>query len=75
MCICPVTLKVKPNKYSSCLKGGSRQVLVPCGHCIECLRSKQNEWFVRLFTEFKDSECQFFTLTYRNDALPYNVDN
>lgn len=45
---------------------------VPCGHCLECLRAKRDEWFVRCFYEWqsKDTMTFFYTLTYNNDNLP-----
>lgn len=49
---------------------------VPCGHCIECLKKRQNDWKLRISHECAEwSHCYFFTLTYRNDKLPCHVVN
>ena len=49
---------------------------VPCGHCIECLKKRQNDWKLRITHECAEwSHCYFFTLTYRNDMLPCRVVN
>lgn len=56
------------------LYGNDRLIDLPCGHCIECVQSKQNSYKIRLIEHSKDyAHCFFFTLTYRNSALPYNV--
>jgi len=42
--------------------------LVPCGHCIECLRTKSKNWRIRLFEEYKHvSDAKFVTLTFAPD--------
>lgn len=43
-------------------------LLVPCGHCSECLRAERNSWFVRLNREFEFQRAMrcstwFVTLT------------
>lgn len=75
MCCSPITLLVEPKKSPSLALSKPRFVKVPCGHCIECLKSKQNEWFVRLWSEFQGKTCLFFTLTYRPEAVPKVVDS
>lgn len=51
-------------------------VQVPCGHCIECLKKRQNDWKLRIAHECAEwSHCYFFTLTYKNDMLPCRVVN
>lgn len=52
---------------------------VPCGHCKECLKSMQDDWFVRALFEFKrvkalGGSCWFPTLSYNNANLPYYED-
>lgn len=44
----------------------------PCGHCINCHRSKQSSWRNRLTTELlcSDRHALFITLTYSNEHLP-----
>jgi len=42
--------------------------LVPCGHCIECLRTKSKNWRLRLFEEYKHvGDAKFVTLTFAPD--------
>lgn len=45
-----------------------QRLLVPCGHCAECLRAERNDWYVRLNREFAyqrsiGGTSWFFTLT------------
>lgn len=56
---------------------GIDQALItcPCGECLGCQVDKQNEWIVRSYYEFRDSQLRkgstlFFTLTYNDDNLP-----
>lgn len=43
--------------------------LVPCGHCIECLRTKSKNWRIRLFEEYKScSDAKFVTLTFSEES-------
>lgn len=47
---------------------GSRSV--PCGRCLNCLKSTRNSWVVRLTEELKASACAYFvTLTYDDAHL------
>lgn len=49
-------------------------VYAPCGHCVECLKRRQNDWKLRISHECQSwKHCYFFTLTYREDTLPRNV--
>lgn len=51
-----------------------RVIDAPCGKCVECLKSRQNDWKVRICHECGYwSHVYFFTLTYRDSALPCNV--
>lgn len=55
--------------------GRVRQVDAPCGKCVECIIDIQNSWKLRLIEEDKNWKlCYFFTLTYRDSALPHYVD-
>lgn len=48
-----------------------RDIIVPCGHCYNCLSRLRNEWCIRLKAEYLDSKLSFFiTLTYDDDNLP-----
>lgn len=56
-------------------KGQKLYLSVPCGHCIDCRESYQNEWRVRVNSEFVDTinsggYVLFDTLTYSNTFLP-----
>lgn len=73
MCVSPLTLHIKPKHANSCALSKERCVQVPCGHCIECLRDKQNSWFVRLWSEFQGKDVLFFTLTYSPEHVPMVV--
>lgn len=48
-------------------------VNVPCGHCLDCLRDKRDDYFVRLYYEwkkFKKGVVYFPTLTYNPQHVP-----
>lgn len=55
-----------------------RRLLVPCGHCEDCLRQIRNDWFIRINRELAYCrahrlDAMFITITiapkYYNDAL------
>lgn len=62
MCLYPVHIKSKPEKLP---------LVVPCGKCLECVRSASVEWAFRILDECSlyEHNC-FITLTYNNDNLP-----
>lgn len=73
MCISPITLR-NPN-YESSSRGfyRPRYFSVPCGHCPDCARKKQNDYYVRAV--FQSASCEsgramFVTLTYNDEFLP-----
>lgn len=70
MCLHPIQIKYKD------YLGFDRYLSAPCGKCAVCLRSQQNGWSIRLYEE---SRCWkylvFVTFTYKNDSLPYIVDD
>lgn len=52
---------------------------VPCGYCLSCQWSKQMEYALRCYYEWKESELDggftyWNSLTYRDDALPMAYD-
>lgn len=48
-----------------------RQVTVPCGCCVECLRSRQDDLAVRCTCEAESKgSMHFLTLTYKPSMLP-----
>lgn len=66
MCLSPIVIKADVSG------GHTRTFTVPCGKCIECLKTKQNDYMVRIYEELLQagSGC-FLTLTYSNDTVPY----
>lgn len=71
MCLSPnyITAKGKFVGYMS--HGLDGYIPVPCGHCIECERSKANEWAFRVMLEYNFNPCGcVITLTYDNEHLP-----
>lgn len=49
-------------------------ISAPCGKCLECVKTDQNSWKIRMIEESKCYPyCYFFTLTYRDSSLPVNV--
>ncbi len=69
MCLFSLNVKVTSRTF-----GVDRFIDVPCGHCIECLKRRQNDWKLRICNEANNwSHFYFFTLTYRDEMLPCNV--
>lgn len=65
MCYSPLTiLNQKTGKYG----------LVPCGKCLECVKSQQNQWQARLEEEMHacSGRSFFITLTYSDENVPKN---
>lgn len=68
MCFLPIVIKTQD------AFGLPVNQSVPCGKCLECLKDKQNSWKIRLQEESRDHlYTYFFTLTYRDSAVPYVV--
>ncbi|QRV61984.1 replication initiator protein [Microvirus sp.] len=72
MCFSPVTIH-NPKKY---LHGFiDRSVLeVPCGTCKECIDSRRNSFFIRMYYEYLQVHANhgfayFLTLTYNNESI------
>lgn len=56
---------------------GDGFILVPCNKCINCLKNRAREWFLRLSVEASDLNYQsvsFVTLTYDEDHVHYCTD-
>ena len=69
-------VNISPRVVTLRRTGKTVVVDVPCGHCIECLKKRQNDWKLRISHECSEwSHCYFFTLTYRNEMLPCRVVN
>lgn len=72
MCLAPIQV---PNPRRFYRKGLDQlYITVPCGKCRECVQSKQNDWFVRLYYEWqlyqKIGKVFFITFTYNDIDLP-----
>lgn len=78
MCQHPIIIKNRTRRYE---EGVTKVFLqVPCGHCADCEKSKQDEWFVRSFFEYErvtssGGAVWFPTLTYDNEHLPWYRDS
>lgn len=73
MCLKPIHIV---NRSRSFVRGfSSPELVVPCGHCSECRKAQQGDWFVRAYYEYercKDKGANWFlTLTYNDENLPY----
>lgn len=74
MCVSPTRIK-NPNygsrsRYSVFKDTVSAYISVPCGHCSECLHSKQMSMVQRCVCESLSGWPFFCTLTYNNESLP-----
>lgn len=66
------SIKIYDHKTGSFANAG---MYVPCGKCPECMKKRQNEWFVRFHYEDKywrpfGRQTWFGTLTYDDSHLP-----
>lgn len=70
MCLNP---KKIINRTSHWHDGKPVYLIVPCGHCEECLQKQRNDWYVRCYYQWLQNRCSsfFYTLTYNNDNLPH----
>lgn len=67
MCVSPIRIRQPTKGFVS----------VPCGHCVECLERKRNDWSLRLQNELRFSSkfCYFITLTYNDLNVPLIFDS
>lgn len=72
-CLTPILIDDPRNLW---LAGLPVKMFVPCGHCIGCLRKRQNDWSIRVAEQLKlrASNC-FVTLTYRDSNVPIGIDS
>lgn len=79
-CSSPITIPNKnlvtyidgSTKASNFVGADSAYIQVPCGHCPDCLRTKQLYIVQRSQAEMiAGNDLYFFTLTYRNKMLPH----
>lgn len=71
MCLRPKFLE-RANDYPTNAHPLSRLALVvPCGHCVECLKQRQQNFSTRIYREaVKGDKLFFVTFTYNNEHLP-----
>lgn len=71
MCLYPKYIDL-PNKRPTMAQPYSRlHAVVPCGHCSECLKTRQANFATRIYLEAKRCKKMFFvTFTYNNEHLP-----
>lgn len=75
MCTNPQTI---PNPNFGCQDKGfgfmkdcsSRYIVVPCGHCPECIANKQMQFVQRIQMEELDNHLFFASLTYNDEMMP-----
>lgn len=82
MCVKPRYINVSKERFRSVDNGLpiyrrklSETVICGCGHCVECKKQKQNEWYPRIVSELRHCfeaglPAVFVTLTYRDECLP-----
>lgn len=80
MCISPLKLKnpyygLSHIGYNALRDCTSTYIYIPCGHCVECYRSKQNSWIQRFRLETISNFVAFCTLTYNPESLPHFSDS
>lgn len=75
MCLSPIRIKNRSKHYTA--DGMQRRwLMVPCGHCAECIELKRRQWYMRNY--WHCLECYdnngfvlFDTLTYDDGHLPH----
>lgn len=73
MCYAPITIKNNSKLYRPLTS--KDLVKVPCGKCRECQIAKENDWFVRIYYEYKRTIAQggkvfFVSMGYNDAHLP-----
>lgn len=76
MCVSPIRLLSPRKNYE---QGVDKQYLVvPCGHCVECIRKKADDWYVRCAYEYmrvtKIGGCVYFPTLSFNEEMLHRVD-
>lgn len=73
MCTNPIHIKTKASYYLPYIN--KAYFNVPCGECESCRMAKQSDWQLRARFHTKDYPIVYvYTLTYREDAVPYFED-
>ena len=53
---------------------GTREYVVPCGKCADCVKKKQSEFAALSFHQgLQSGSVHFFTFTYRPETLPIAI--
>lgn len=73
MCVCPVKVKNRSNDITKPFS-----LMVPCNHCIACLKSKADGFEYRCIKELEwarshRGDAYFFTMTYDSAHLPFAI--
>lgn len=71
------TVEEAKRKYeghaSGCVEG-HKLLLVPCGHCLECIKRRRKTWAIRCELEAKEhAQNCFITLTYDDEHYPGQI--
>ena len=75
MCLTPIRIRNRSRHYSS--DGMQRRwLMVPCGHCAECIAAKRRQWYMRNYWHCKecydkDGFVLFDSMTYDDAHLPH----
>lgn len=77
MCVHPWLIKAKDQPFLN----GSKELVIPCGRCPECIKAKQEQWLTRFKLEDMywrkvrpGSVSYKIELTYDSKSLPTNRD-
>lgn len=72
MCLNPRSIRNPTNYFTSGVD--KPRLMVPCGHCSECVNAQRMEWQSRLYYEHLGAQSTgftlFFTLTYAPGKVP-----
>lgn len=72
-CLTPVTILNPSKRFNA--RADKYAFEVPCGNCLSCKQSIQDEWFVRSYFQTQETDrlggaSYMFTLTYNDTSLP-----
>ena len=77
MCVHPWLIRCKDEPFLN----GSKELVIPCGRCPECIKKRQSEWLTRFILESQywrkervGSVCMLGTLTYDDKHYPDSRD-
>lgn len=78
MCLNPI--RVRNNRLDLNLSNDKQFVVVPCGHCKQCIQQKILSWKNRIYIEYYNSKtngnsCFMVTLTYDEAYVPVHHDS